>query len=787
MKNYFKTSNKLLIILFICIMFNMSAFAQDTLCIPYGKGVPGTELWNKAPNWWGAGAVWPHYDTDLYSPSWRGLLEIILPYVPTGTDGNHVNFRLLHHEEGGVRYLYMSWILEIVPDLSGENVLYIGLMDTTSSGKNVLIKIELSTISEAVATQDYIDSVWISDNINVTTWSRYPEDQFTSYQSPAWLDTTGKVWVFPDAIGVGGKWAFQMRVPLTNSDGSGDYYLDNGINLSDSLKIWFEAREGHPEDPFDPGLTYIPFSWPHLTTLPSGTPSPTTPTIDQWQDMQLVPYGAGCAHEGISILPENIGTKNTPDHQINLSEPNDFFAVPRNHYSDPISGIKARFRIANWGSHAIWEQDVAPDSLWADIADSSGIPEVGITLNAGSIALPSDVDTIFHTGWIPPAGEFQTECPVSDPADIEEDKRRCHQCMLVDLIRPGGVIFLNKSVYRNMNYVSASKFKHVAEINTKGLSKLPEGVEDRDIFLYVQAKNMPKFVKNQSDEIPNIRGLIQDRNNRINENRKKMRSFAAPVEDSDQPQPESAITSLSDSIAELERPLFKEMSEKMPTYTIHSYYDTGERDVNGSKIVKLMTSFGYFVQHEGELDGWLHQLYGAEKIGPTYYKISVPENGIAYISNTINAVDPKLYSASLHLGLCIPHGSIGNQYDPGLSALLDFSYRIGNRLYLESLVGMNQFAGKGSVDNLSIYQISVNAKYLYYRSQSGWFSYVNSGAGAYIMDPGDTKAGMNIGAGLQYNITHTFALEAAYNYHIIADTNPSFQFSSGHIVARIRF
>ena len=89
-------------------------------------------------------------------------------------------------------------------------------------------------------------------------------------------------------------------------------------------------------------------------------------------------------------------------------------------------------------------------------------------------------------------------------------------------------------------------------------------------------------------------------------------------------------------------PTINQLAAIMPTYTVHSYYDTGQTITVRGKTHPLLlplTSFGYFVQHDGSMEGWTDRLDGAQQIGPNLYKISVPNNGKAVIRTTITAVE----------------------------------------------------------------------------------------------------------------------------------------------------
>ncbi|MCB0122566.1 MAG: hypothetical protein KDE58_10000, partial [Caldilineaceae bacterium] len=80
--------------------------------------------------------------------------------------------------------------------------------------------------------------------------------------------------------------------------------------------------------------------------------------------------------------------------------------------------------------------------------------------------------------------------------------------------------------------------------------------------------------------------------------------------------------------------------ESWPTYRIHVYRETGEFfDMGDGQLpnLKLVGSYGYYLQHEGSLVGWQTQFEGAEQISPHLYRLSLGKDAVAQVSNTIVA------------------------------------------------------------------------------------------------------------------------------------------------------
>jgi hypothetical protein len=83
--------------------------------------------------------------------------------------------------------------------------------------------------------------------------------------------------------------------------------------------------------------------------------------------------------------------------------------------------------------------------------------------------------------------------------------------------------------------------------------------------------------------------------------------------------------------------------EQQPMIRYHAYHDTGldiTRDGRTLRVVRPGTAFGYFVDHEGDLDGWRDEVQGATPITDRFFRLDVPEEGTAVITTVVEAVEP---------------------------------------------------------------------------------------------------------------------------------------------------
>src|SRR5205814_8949135 len=103
---------------------------------------------------------------------------------------------------------------------------------------------------------------------------------------------------------------------------------------------------------------------------------------------------------------------------------------------------------------------------------------------------------------------------VTDPflANLLNGTMWDHQCMLVELETDLSLTFVNNSIYRNMDIVQTmSPYRRMAQISVVGLKPIQSDVSTRDVFLYVETRNMPARTTQQSNEWTTQGGLTTRR------------------------------------------------------------------------------------------------------------------------------------------------------------------------------------------------------------------------------------------------------------------------------------
>ncbi|MDQ1639057.1 MAG: hypothetical protein QOF62_2396 [Pyrinomonadaceae bacterium] len=477
---------------------------------------------------------------------------------------------------------------------------------------------------------------------------------------------------------------------------------------------------------FDSGGVVAERHWPLSSPDIQLFPN-NTPSPSTWGTGD---YSGGC--NGVSISPLDITTNQTPTSKIATDAGNIFSVLVHNDSIDstgaPIAAnqVDATFKIANFG--------LTSPNMWT-LVPAPGNPTTGLS------TIPANGTNTLSTGtWTLSPTEITTYSTLNGG----------HQCILVELDSPAAnTTFVNKSAWRNMDFGPASVFERPAEISGKGYEPPPGGGSSYDFDL-----------------------LVTTREERSAPNKTVMAAAGN--------QPVSQLT-----------------------WIAHGYRHTGRYIVSFRKryeIVEDVGAFGYIVQHAGEVKAWLHELKGAglEKIGENRYRIKVPQNGAVTVNTTIEAVEPgnpppagfKRWGLSLHAGASIPHGNFDNLFNPGPNVGFDLEYRLTPTFSLEGIYTFHRFRGQTfgtvSVGDLNVHQFSVNGKV--YGNTSPVRPFFNFGGGAYVFTPGaNTHGGLNIGGGVQFDVTPTFAIDGMYNYHNVFTSGSNTPFSTVQFGVRWRF
>ena len=148
----------------------------------------------------------------------------------------------------------------------------------------------------------------------------------------------------------------------------------------------------------------------------------------------------------------------------------------------------------------------------------------------------------------------------------------------------------------------------------------------------------------------------------------------------------------------------------------------------------------------------------------------------------------KRWGLSLHAGVSIPNGNFSNIFDPGPNFAVDLEYRFTPMFSIEGIYGLHHFNGDTiggfTFSDVNLHQVSLNGKV--YASTSPVRPFFNFGGGAYHITP-STHGGLNVGGGLQFDLTPSFAVEGMYNFHNVFTSGSNFKFSAVQGGVRFRF
>jgi hypothetical protein len=566
-------------------------------CIPVAGGVPGL---SGPPQWYDTTDPPRPHDPSIDDPRWRGALR---RGYESGA-GEEGIFRALHAVEGGVPVLYLSW--RVLHDPTGSpNADEIHVQfQRRGATPGPLLRINV------VAYSSLSSSYEAQNTAGITVTSRPAGGGAeTVVTTPTWLADTRGWLTLPSGGGTSYEWAIAMRIPITAAGAD----IDNtGINLGaggTDFNFWYAIVK-------DLGDYVAAYYWPRTgaqITIDPNTLENQYPTSGL--DVAHTGSGGSCG-VGLSLSAIDIGTTNN-DPNTGLPAPHLFLVSATSPTTNRVQArptntggavaantLSASFRTANWGSAADFSF-AAGATPWEEILP--GTPKRNAAeILAGSAATPTK--GLIEFDWTISTTEALEWLPVSEGGT---GRRWRHQCLLVTLSGPYD--FINDSTYRNMDFVPASQFERLAEINVRGLERLPKPT--RETYLYVERSNLPRDVEGEPEEPPDLK-----------------RAIAALT---------GGSGSLTHGASQRPQPTIDQVASLVPTVRYHVYHETGERMKVGGKVkpvIEEQTAFGHFVQHEGGVYGWDVVLGGEfRKIADNFFRLEVPEDGKKVINTKVIA------------------------------------------------------------------------------------------------------------------------------------------------------
>jgi hypothetical protein len=618
----------------------ISAPAQAEVCFPIPGSLPGL---NGVPNWKAPGVV----RTELNEPRWAAAPQLGFDSDPTGTEGLYRIMVDAAHSTLVVSFQAAT----ALGTPTNADAIYFGF--TTDGTTGAQAKGAIIQVNGSGGTDPSDASVIQQQNYNAGTWT-------SPLGAPDWLKDAS-VW---RNAGSGAAWGINFKVDLSKVT----------VNVHNPFKILLAL---HNEDEVTPALSVnLSTPDPGVNPLLAGTLFINNPA--QWATAAAI--DAGCVG-GIQIEGNQIGTTNMEGgnpapNVINTTNGavNQFYAKPTIPGSIGLfSGLfQAKFHLANWGSIA------ASNAPWIPLPNGTAVAN-------GVSPAPNNSTIQFNC----PANTATQTCGIPTPAEK-------HQCVYVELSpAPAQVVPITKaSAYRNMQFKPLSEFTTPAEISVKGLKKVFNNDLPRDVYIYVQPKNMPtqgtKQIYLPTDKMAATRRFYEAPPVPVRHPEGKPNNpiavvgrpaGAQPVAVAAKPAivaakpgavaapaaaapaaaaPAKAVPGRAQQPVELPLPNtgigdldlnpLQALAAAWPTFDVHVFYDSGKTVTIGGRTTKHlvpMYPFTSFHSHEGPLFGFSHSLKPAngaqlKELRPDVYLLSVPSESVAQVITTVTAHEQAL-------------------------------------------------------------------------------------------------------------------------------------------------
>ncbi len=598
-----------------------SAAAQT--CVQPAVGVFG----KFGPPIWFAGAA-PQFPppldeviTDVNDPRWNGAWQQAFGNGAVDDGALKALYKQVTIGAVTTRYLFLQFSVDYDP-IQGvapvtNNIVYVGFQNNAQTQTTVLSVNLTDGTNTGPGTIKPLNAV-------IKTLASSTATTGTVVATPTWLSSRAAGWVYIPT-GLSTRWTVNLFVPVASTG------LADGLDLeTQPFKMWYEAQVPTPGAMSPTAAWYkSPGTAVDVTKVfdaGSGKFVESYPPANTWGAARWAtgPTDVNCPG-GISMSISDIGTVDTGQPSISVKwahtppyPSNTLFARPLNNTASaiPMGGIKATFRIANWGSQ------IGVGGTWETIASN--------VLNGPAIPVgnAAHVPTFFPItqSWtlVPADTLYQGLAAGTAPDD---------QCLLVQLSSNGApLVFVNDSVRSNLIFgATNSPFTKTAEISVVNLPPLPGGGATRDVYLYVQTANMPGKVTPGGEPAPSRPTAAatpppQNAGRIANVNTDNRVQTPPPV----QAPPSSTDT----------------LIESYPTYIVRVFHSTDRGTVTGGveyPLLEQQDSFGYRILARADqvVTGWDHTLTGATPIAgaPNWYKLDVPNNGTKKITTTIVALE----------------------------------------------------------------------------------------------------------------------------------------------------
>jgi hypothetical protein len=349
-------------------------------------------------------------------------------------------------------------------------------------------------------------------------------------------------------------------------------------------------------------------NWPSTAFLPGAPSNPTTATLfdnparANWGTVTVnVSLTAAC--NGVAVTKVWLNTESNqsvlqPPASGATSTTNNYYVRLKNTGTGAApGGILAKinsYRFGISGGPAFGPVPASPNPL----GPSSAVPSGGGTADLGPAV------------WTLSASDYQST--------YASNSLVCSFVLLdVDPAFTGRTLVANRYFYWNTHYGTASKFRHVAYLDTRGFA----APNDRSGMQHFDLRVFPK-------QVP----VIGDRSDPRRDANLADRIRAAATEDELQQLGATA--------------LFKE-GQKFYRQTVCGYRSTGRYVQMGGGDMELMENtpcFSYWLRHKGEVTRWTATLAGGDgvkQLSPTKLSASLQQGTAIALTTDIEAEEPR--------------------------------------------------------------------------------------------------------------------------------------------------
>ncbi len=356
-------------------------------------------------------------------------------------------------------------------------------------------------------------------------------------------------------------------------------------------------------------------------------------------------------------------------------------------------------------------------------------------------------------------------------------------CSFVELNATGGLI-ANRFYPWNLHFATASRFQHVAVIDTNGFGPpASEGAPQR----------FDLAVATQHEE------LRRDSWDRLCLSLNRSCAFGETgLEADDGDRRRAALVELiSVYYPDCLRQFLETGHASLATHVVHAYRATGRFiEIEGKRLPvwESANSFGYVLCHQGPVKEWVHDFSGPAVVkvpgASDRYTVEVPVGQFTEVTTTVEAREQDAvrgrWSFSLHGGINDPRGDFAQACDGDRGYGVDLEYLLNPRFAAELFFGRDRLdCGR---TNPEIDHLAFNGKVYFDAGDTGSLRlFALAGVGRYDLDGGATENGYAVGGGAQINPRPRLGLELTGKYHRVDTSVADVELMTLQVGARFRF